>query len=85
MSPASSRYLCHASWQARARGLNASSYGDDSVTSLGKLLWLSLQFPLVLIYMLFFLPQLSSIRFLLLLLQLSLLLLINYLRVSRKV
>ena len=55
------------------------------MTSLGKLLWLSLQFPLVLIYMLFFLPQLSSIRFLLLLLQLSLLLLIKYLRVSRKV
>ena len=55
------------------------------MTSLGKSLWLSLQFPLVLLYPLFFLPQLSSIRFLLLLLQLSLLLLIKYLRVSRKV
>ena len=65
--------------------MNGSGYCDDSVTSLGKSLWLSLQFPLVLLYPLFFLPQLSSIRFLLLLLQLSLLLLIKYLRVSRKV
>ena len=55
------------------------------MTSLGKSLWLSLQFPLVLIYMLFFLPQPSSIRFLLLLFQLLVLLLIKYLRVSRKV
>ena len=48
------------------------------MTSLGKLLWLSLQFPLVLIYMLFFLPRLSSIRFLLLLFRLLVLLLIKY-------
>ena len=48
------------------------------MTSLGKSLWLSLQFPLVLLYPLFLLPQLSSIRFLLLLFQLLVLLLIKY-------
>ena len=53
VSTPSSRLFCYASWQGGARGLNGSSYGDDSVTSLGKLLWLSLQFQLVMIYMLF--------------------------------